>query len=185
MKNAILRVLCVAAILIAVAYMTQSAVNWVGCKEFVQKVPSPDGRYWYSLFWDHAGFGDPSWHVYQVPSAVDVESMCVERGTDDSALFANYSEAGEDCEDAGIEVLRGKYLVMRRGGLFHSLYDISQGRLLVNEWSPFGAYMNSAETDSSDRTISNEVRIQRIHAWTAAHLDQPIRQILEKEPEGR
>lgn len=173
-----------AAILISVAYMTQSVVTWLGCKQFVQKLPSPDGKYWYALFWDHAGFGDPSWHVYRVPSAVTVESVCVERGMDDSALFANYSEAGEDCENVGIQIVRGEYLVMSRGGLFHSLYDINQEKVLVNEWCPYAASHDTVEARESERRIPHAELIQRIHAWTAVHLDQPIRRVLEAKPGG-
>ena len=184
MKTLARRILSVAAILIAVAYMTQSVITWFGCKQFVQKLPSPDGKHWYVLFWDHDGPGDPSWHGYEVPSAVEVESLCVKRDEDDSALFANYSEAGEDTEDAGIEIIQGKYLVMRRGGLYHSLYDIGQAKVLVNEWCPYAAYLDGVEPDHSRQDVPIEDLVRRVHDWTAVNLDARIRRILEGEPPG-
>jgi hypothetical protein len=53
-------------------------------------------------------------------------------------ILWNYDEASKNTENVRI-FMTGNYLVMERGNLFHSLYDLVNQKVIINEVSPWSA----------------------------------------------
>jgi len=148
-------------------------------KVFVQKIESPDAKSWYALFADSAGFGDPSWHLYEYPHDTDVEGVKLKSGAKDAAaLFWNYAEAGDHADNPNIRLVRGRYIVFTRGGLHHSLYDIQQKKTLVNEQSPYHAVVGSEEYTKITPDPTMERTSELVKEWKMKNLHDPILKII-------
>jgi len=151
-------------------------------KVFVQKLKSPDDKTWFALFADSAGFGDPSWHLYRFPATTDVENVQIERGINDSdAIFWNYSEGGDQTENPTIQLVQTRYIVFTRGGLHHSLYDIHEDKVLVNNTSPYHGLVYSEEFEKIDPRPPMEETERMIKEWKIKNLHDPIRKIVGED----
>lgn len=153
-----------------------------GPKVFLQKIESPDGKTWFALFVDSAGFGDPAWYLYRFPVTTDVESIQIERGTSDPGIiFWNYSEGGDHTDNPAIQLVQDRYIVFTRGGLHHSLYDIHENKALVNNTSPYHALIYSDEYEEIVPRPSMEERKRMLAEWKIKNLHDPIRKIIGED----
>ncbi len=151
-------------------------------KVFVQKIKSPDSQWWFALFADLAGFGDPSWHLCRFSSAIDVENLKLERGiTDPEEIFWNYSEGGDQTDNPRIELVSSRYIVFTRGGLHHSLYDIQKNRVLVNNTSPYHAVVFSEEYEKLTPEPSMKETSRMVKEWKIRNLHKPIEKIIGRD----
>ncbi len=150
-------------------------------KIFVQKIRSPDSQWWFALFADTAGFGDPSWYLYRFPATAHVENLKIERGSDSGAIFWNYSEGGDQINNPKIELVGNRYIVFTRGGLYHSLCDIQENRVLVNNVSPYHAVVYSEEYKKLNPTPSVGETGRMIKEWKTRNLHEPIEKVIGKK----
>lgn len=150
-------------------------------KIFLQKIKSLDGKSYFALFADSAGFGDPSWHLYRFPKNSNVEKMKIHRGEDNlKAIFWNYSEGGDQIENPKIELVHDRYIVFSRGGLYHSLYDIQDNKVLVNEESPYHGLVYSDEFEKITPRPSMKETERMLKVWKIKKLHDPIEKIIKK-----
>jgi hypothetical protein len=125
-----------------------------GPPEQLAAVEGPHGE-WYALYAEYpVGDYDPSWHVYRFANREAFSSARVRRGFNEGALFETYEEAGDHDEDANLEILKGRFLVFSKAGLFHSLYDIECDRLLINEEDPFHERRRPPATSRTSAALS-------------------------------
>jgi hypothetical protein len=144
-------------------------------KSIVQTVEVENSNDQFVLMTNYSGFGDQAWSVYRLPIGASVTSEMRDGGSTAGALFWNYTEAGDHSEGARLTVVQDRYLVFSRGGLRHSLYDMAADSVLVNEPSPWHAFLDS--TDVPPRTPLKEERAL-MDEWVREHLDGRIRAIL-------
>jgi hypothetical protein len=156
--------------------------NWYhnNYKSHVQTLKFPASNVKFILLTDISGFGDRAWYVYQLPINAEITKQ-MKRGHDETGtLFWNYSEAGDHYDSPKIEIRNGKHLVFSRGGLFHSLYDIGKGQVLVNEESPWNAFMSSQEKKPpSTKSLPPETEKQKMDEWVRNNLHLKIEKILK------
>ena len=105
-------------------------------KSHIQTLEIPDRKIKFVLLTDIAGFGDRSWYVYLLPiESSFTKRMNIAHDTD-GVLFWNYSEAGDHYDDPKMELVKEHFLVFSRGGAYHSLYDIKNEQVVLNDESP-------------------------------------------------
>jgi hypothetical protein len=114
-------------------------------KSEIQTIGIPNQNIRFVLLTDIAGFEDRAWYVYQVPVGADLTKRMQTGHNTEGALFWNYSEAGDHYDNPKIEIFKDRYLVFSRGGLFHSLYDLRQKTVLVNDESPWNSFLESEQ----------------------------------------
>jgi hypothetical protein len=142
--------------------------------ERLAQVEGPAGE-WYALYAEYpVGDYDPSWHVYRFANHEALAAAQVQRGFDKGALFETYEEGGDHDEDATLEVFDGRFLVLSKAGLFHSLYDIECNRLVINDESPFDAAWQAAGEIPHDSPSWARFYLQ----WKLDHLHRPIEAII-------
>ncbi|MCL5038158.1 MAG: hypothetical protein M1269_13770 [Chloroflexi bacterium] len=149
-------------------------------KTHLQTLEAPGKNMKFVLMTDLAGVGDRSWYVYKSPVVIDViqkVEMRIGHNTD-GVLFWNYSETGDHSDNAKLEILKGKYLVFSRGGLYHSLYDIDTGQVLVNEENPFVAWLCSEEDENSPELMRPQNMKTTLDSWVRKNLHAKIEKIL-------
>lgn len=110
----------------------------------------------YALFFSMAIFDDYSWHVVKFSK----EEWNSEEGGE--SIIFNYDEADPNADSVHI-FIQEPYLVMSRGGLYYSLYNLESDSLLINSESPW--------FEGGDNTLE----------WVRENLDQPIREVLSRE----
>ena len=125
-------------------------------------------EYVYVLYLSMAGFDDIHWDVVRWRAAEwrNGERLSPVRLEADATvvrLFGNYDEGPKNVEDVRL-YRREHYLVLDRGGLHHSLYDLQGQRVVLNEESPWHA---SGGADAAD-----------LDAWIHNHLHAPIDSVL-------
>lgn len=127
------------------------AVNDRQNLDFIMSVDASDGGGAYALYEHLSGFSDLNWTVYFIPPEMNVDALegqapnyygaDLNLGPDeDYGVLWNWSEGGEFVNDPEIEILDSRYLVMRRGGLLHGIYDIEAKQAIFNESSPWHVY---------------------------------------------
>ena len=129
-----------------------------------------EGGYVYVLYFSRSGFDDLHWDVvrWEAPRWQHGERLSPARLDRDDALlrlFGNYDEGPKNMEGARL-YREGRYLVLDRGGLHHSLYDLEGGGVVVNEESPWHASGGAGEAE--------------LDAWIETHLHDPIDAILRQ-----
>ena len=156
--------------------------NWYhnNYKSHIQTLEFPASNAKFILLTDFSGFGDRAWYVYQLPINAEITKQ-MKRGHDETgALFWNYSEAGDHYDNPKIEIIQDKHLVFSRGGLFHSLYDISKGKVLVNDESPWNSFMSSQEKGpQSTGSLPPGTETHKMDEWVRNNLHMKIVKILK------
>lgn len=168
-----------AAVLVGLAAFGLSIYSAFTYKHFMSALPSPDGKSWFALFGDSAGFGDLSWHVYELPQGVEPDAVDIRSGFGLGALFENYSEAGNHTSDPKLQVIGGRYLVFSRGGLYHSLYDILTHQVLINIESPWNAFLDSDYYRQLPGEPNFSEQAPHIERWKRATLHDPIEEAIQ------
>jgi len=149
-------------------------------KFLIQAVESPVSEDWLVLMGDSAGFGDLSWHVYEIPRSTDPEDVRIQRGFGEGALFENYSEAGHHTASPKISIVGGRYLVFDRGGLHHSLYDLERREIIVNEGSPWNAFRDSSYYRALEEKPTLEQETPHVDTWKRSILHDPIERLIRE-----
>lgn len=100
----------------------------------------------YVLYFSMAGFDDLEWCILkwkkqQWKSQDKVDKQLVEdskhiRNKNFEFLCFNYDEGPKNKNDVKI-FIKEHYLVLSRGGLYHSLFDLRSQKLLINESCPY------------------------------------------------
>ncbi len=153
--------------------------NQFGPPERLAAVEGPHGE-WYALYAHYPlGDYDPSWHVYRFADDEDLSSARVHQGFGKGALFETYEEAGDHDEDATLEIFGGRFLIFSKAGLFHSLYDIECGRLVINEQSPFH---RASQSDRDKSHVGNPEWPRFYLQWKLEHLHRPIESAIATAP---
>ena len=126
------------------------------------------GDHVYGLYLSVSGFDDVHWDVVRWRAAEwrNEERLSPARLEADATvvrLFGNYDEGPKNVEDVRL-YREGRYLVLDRGGLHHSLYDLEGERIVFNEESPWHASGGADEAD--------------LDTWIKTHLHAPIDSVL-------
>ncbi len=149
-------------------------------KSVVQVLETDYEKRRFVLMTDIAGLGDQSWYVYQTRSDEELTDAMREGHNRRGALLWNYSETGDHTSEPEIEIVDERYLVFSRGGLFHALYDLEGRRVLINEESPWGAFLLVSENNADQSGNSLEERQRTFHQWKIEVLHNPILRILKQ-----
>lgn len=112
----------------------------------------------YVLYFSMAGFDDTEWCILKWKrgkwkNLERIDKQLVENvrnKKDESANFNfvcfNYDEGPKNID--GIKIFVKKhYLIMQRGGLYHSLIDLEHDKILINEESPMHACNSKNKTE--------------------------------------
>lgn len=169
-------VLITAALIGAIYFSIWHGNNF---KSQVQTLEISDENIQFILLTDISGFGDRAWYVYQLPIGASLTEK-IKSGRDrEGVLFWNYSEAGDHSDSPKIEVQNDQYLVFSRGGLYHSLYDYRNEKVIVNDESPWHSYMISEEANSSSgsQVLSEEMH-EGMETWVRKSLHSKIEEVL-------
>ena len=126
----------------------------------------------YALYYSVAGFDDVEfeilkWNKNDWNGDVTIDKRSVYENTNKKIerIAFNYDEGPKNLENPRI-FIKNDYLVMERSGLYYSLYDLKNNKLLVNDESPW----NSAE-DNSEKGLNK---------WIKKNLHDRIQKILTK-----
>jgi len=142
-------------------------------KDYLYKQKVEYGNDFYVLYFTMAGFDDMEWNIvkwkkekWKGEERLDRERLKTDN--DIEKILWNYDEAGKNLENIRI-FIKNDYLIMERGNLFHSLYDLKNEKVILNEESPWNA------SDGKDKTEMNK--------WIKENLHDKIEQYLNKERE--
>lgn len=154
---------------------------------FDQKLKSPDGTSWFALYHDYGGLGDPDWHVFKIPINESPEELKISRSYDSynseddfwkkRMLLWNFSEAGHHTSNPHIKIFNQRYLVFIRGGYYHGLYDIQEGRTLITDTSPWHS-LNFSNKRNLEGLNSDQLDTM-MDMWVESTLHNPIKEIIE------
>ncbi|MNR34235.1 hypothetical protein D3C85_1519870 [compost metagenome] len=97
------------------------------------------------MYFSVAGFDDLEWSILKWKEGkwgnlekidkVLVENSKYAKNKDFDFICFNYDEGPKNMR--GVKIfIKKHYLVMERGGLYHSLFDLKSQKLLINESSP-------------------------------------------------
>lgn len=108
---------------------------------FQQKIDYSDHTY--VLYFSMAGYDDMEWNIFRWNKASWNNEEKLTHGSlkNDSTIVKilwNYDEATKNTENIRI-FIENDYLVMERGNLYHSLYDLRTEEVILNEHSPWHA----------------------------------------------
>jgi hypothetical protein len=150
---------------------------------FDQKLKSPDGTSWFALYHDYGGIGDPDWHVFKIPINEVPEELKIPT-SDARKVFAtnripimwNWSEAGHE-SNPHIKIFNQRYLVFIRGGYYHGIYDIQQGRTLITDTSPWHSFVSS--NDKNTKGLNYKQLDLMMDMWVQSTLHNPIKEVIE------
>ena len=159
--------------------------------DFIQKLDSPDGKNVFALYYGIAGGGDHEFHIFKFPKNMDPEQLTIPRSywshnadkearkwTNYSLLF-NWSEDGSHSHNPEIKLFKDRYLVLIRGGLYHSLYDIKTNNTILNFDSPWHEYVYSDEYESLKPKPTHSQRKKLLENWKKKYLHNPISKIVD------
>ena len=112
-------------------------------KDYLYQQRVQDGNDIYVLYFTMAGFDDMEWNIikWTKENWNEEERLSRERLENDEniqKILWNYDEADKNLESIRI-FIKNEYLVMERGNLYHSLYDIKSKKVILNEESPWSA----------------------------------------------
>ncbi len=125
----------------------------------------------YVLYFSMAGFDDIEWHVieWNKEDWKNEEKLPLDKlGKSGSIteIFWNYDEGPKNLENIKIHIY-DDYLVLERGHLYHSLFDLRRDSLLINVESPWHS------SNAKDKEEMND--------WIKTNLHDKIEQILKNE----
>lgn len=125
----------------------------------------------YVLYFTIAGFDDAEWDVvkWDKQDWKNEDRLSRDRLKADSSvtkIFWNYDEGPKNMENIRLFV-KNDYLVLERGNLYHSLYDLRTESLLINEESPWHA--------------SNGEDKEKMDEWIKTYLHDKIEEKLKKK----
>jgi len=145
-------------------------------KSPVQMLEAPGGNVQFVLLTDVSGFVDRAWYVYQIPIGADIDSR-METGHDtEGVLFWNHSETGIHQSKPIIEIVKGRFLVFSRGGLYHSLYDLRQQTVLVNDPNPWSSFQKSVQAGNQAQPGAAQAGMD---AWVRDNLHRKIEALIK------
>lgn len=147
-------------------------------KSEIQTIEMPSGNTRFVLLTDLSGFEDRAWYVYQLPIGTDVTKRMKTGHDTEGVLFWNYSEAGDHYDNPKIEILKGRYLVFSRGRLYHSIYDIQQKALLVNDESPWNSFQESEQHKGYGEKPPPGTSGTAMDVWVRENLHRRIERIV-------
>ncbi len=127
----------------------------------------------YVLYFTMAGFDDMQWNIFRWQKEYwkDKERLSREKVKSDCSvkkILWNYDEGPKNAENIRI-FIKNDYLVMERGNLYHSLYDLKTEKVILNEESPWYT------SDGKDKAEMN--------GWIKNNLHDKIEIILNKKRE--
>lgn len=125
----------------------------------------------YALFFSLAGFDDMSWDIIKFPIEKwqAYERLSDFYGYDNKAfkhILGNYDEGPKNDKDVRLFVIKD-YLVMERDSLYHSLYDLNTGTVIINEVSPW-----------HEASPKNE---EELDEWIRVNLHDKIKNMIQQE----
>ncbi len=96
---------------------------------------------YYILYFTMTGFDDMQWYIIKMPKGKwnRKERLSKEKVKKDNTIkpiLFNYDEGVKNTENIRI-FIKNDYLIMERGNLYHSLYDLKNQKVLINEKSPW------------------------------------------------
>ena len=105
----------------------------------------------YVLYFSLVGFDDMTWTIvkYKLSQWKAEERLNkddLKKNDDIEKILWNYDEGPKNMEDIRI-FIKNDYLVMERGGLYHSLYNLKNNKVILNETSPWGASGKREKTE--------------------------------------
>lgn len=136
---------------------------------FMQKLESKNNVY--VLYFTMAGFDDIEWNIFRWDQDdwKNEERLSQEIAAKDSLvtkILWNYDEGPKNIENIRI-FIKNDFLVMERGNLYHSLYDLRTEKVIINEESPWHA--------------SNGEGKERMNEWIKSNLHDKIEIILDEQ----
>lgn len=96
---------------------------------------------YYILYFTMAGYDDMQWDIFKMPKNNwnGKERLSIEAVEKDNLLekiLFNYDEGAKNIENIRL-FIKDHYLIMERGNLYHSLYDLKNQKIIINEESPW------------------------------------------------
>jgi hypothetical protein len=132
---------------------------------FLQSLDFKDHKY--ALYFSVAGFDDVEyqilkWNKQDWQYSDKLSKKLVEQPNEKFKKIAfNYDEGPKNLENVKI-FIKNDYLVMERSGLYHSLFDLRNNELLINDESPW----NSANADN----------LKEMNEWIKENIHSKIEQ---------
>lgn len=125
---------------------------------------------YYILYFTMAGFDDMQWDIIKMPKnkwngKERLSREKVEKDNTIEPILFNYDEGEKNTENIRI-FIKGDYLIMERGNLYHSLYDLKNQKVLINEESPW----HQAEGDGKEG----------MNKWIKENLHDKIERIINE-----
>lgn len=108
----------------------------------------------YVLYFTMAGYDDMQWDIikWNKNNWKSEERLSRERAIKDTSIrkiLWNYDEADKNLENIRL-FIKNDYLVMERGNLYHSLYDLKSEKVILNEESPWNASIEDGNLEMND-----------------------------------
>ncbi|MBN2425592.1 MAG: hypothetical protein JXR46_14675 [Calditrichaceae bacterium] len=124
----------------------------------------------YILYFTMAGFDDMQWDIIKIPKSKwngkeRLSREKVEKSSSIEHILFNYDEGAKNTENIRI-FIKKDYLIMERGNLYHSLYDLKNQKVLINEESPW----HQAEGDGKEG----------LNKWIKENLHDRIEKIINE-----
>jgi len=119
-------------------------------KDYLYQQKVEYGNEYYVLYFTMAGFDDMQWDIIKIKKSnwdgkERLSREKVEKDNSIEKILWNYDEGAKNRENIRI-FIQNDYLIMERGNLYHSLYDIKNEKVLINEESPW----HKAEEDGKE-----------------------------------
>jgi hypothetical protein len=147
-------------------------------KQHVISIETPGGD-GFSLYCDFSGNTVLAWYVYRTSRGSAETADMLEAHNISSALFWSLSMVEPEAGWEGkLELLKDRYLVFSRGGLYHSLYDIKDNRTLVHIAEPHEDYASWAEERGMESPYPTDESYRK---WAEETLHKPIADNLKGE----
>jgi hypothetical protein len=110
-------------------------------KDYLYQQKVEYGNEYYVLYFTMAGFDDMQWDIIKIKKSnwdgkERLSREKVEKDNSIEKILWNYDEGAKNTENIRI-FIQNDYLIMERGNLYHSLYDIKNEKVLINEESPW------------------------------------------------
>ncbi len=129
----------------------------------------------FAFYFSVAGFDDVEFQILKWNKKnwtgevkIDKRSVYEETNKNFEQIAFNYDEGPKNLENPRI-FIKNDYLIMERGGLYYSLYDLKANKLLINDESPW----NSA-ADNSPEGLNKWIK-ENLHNKIAAKINDAYR----------
>jgi hypothetical protein len=146
-------------------------------KLHIMSIEAPGGGR-FSLYCDFSGNTVLAWYVYRLPQGAEETADMMEAHNTSGALFWSLSMVEPEARWEGeIELIRDRYLVFSRGGLYHSLLDTVENKTLVHIGEPHEDYARWAEKHGIESPYPTD---ESYRAWAEETLHRPIEKMLKE-----